>query len=61
MPVRFGDQMLSSQEVGVLRLVADDGLVGLGEVAGPRLPTGVETELERVTRTLLGREAAECR
>ena len=58
MPVPFGGQMCSSQEVGVLQLTTDDGLVGLGEVAGPTLPTGFETELKRVTRVLLGRELA---
>jgi L-alanine-DL-glutamate epimerase-like enolase superfamily enzyme len=58
-PVRFGNMSLTSQEVGVLQLTTGDGLVGLGEVAGPTLAPGIESEMERARRALLGRDPAE--
>ena len=58
-PVRYGSTTLTSQEVGILQVTTDTGLVGLGEIAGPILPTSLDAEIERVTRALVGREPAE--
>ncbi len=53
-PVRYGTSMLSTQEIGVLRIATDDGLVGLGEMAGPELPHALETTVDAIAKALAG-------
>ena len=58
-PVRYGQHMLTSQEVGILRIMTDDGLTGLGEMSGPVLPAILEEAIERARRELVGRDPAD--
>ena len=53
-PVRHGRAVLTTQEVAILRLATDDGLVGLGEVSGPLLPPDLEATLARVANGAVG-------
>ena len=43
-----------TQEVAILRLTTDDGLMGLGEVAGPVLPRDLEAAVEWLSRATAG-------
>jgi L-Ala-D/L-Glu epimerase len=53
-PVRYGADTLTSQEVGIVRLATDAGLVGLGEMAGPTLPPDLDATAGAVARQVLG-------
>ncbi len=53
-PVRYAGELLTTQEVGLVRLTTEDGIVGVGEVAGPRLPADIERSLQRLSRRLVG-------
>ncbi len=55
-PVWFGGSTREWAQAGVIRLTSDDGLMGLGEIAGPVLPATVETIVRRVARGLVGRD-----
>ena len=55
-PVRHGRDTLTSQEVGILRLWTDDGLMGLGEVCGPELPHDHVATVGRAASALVGRD-----
>lgn len=57
-PVRYGPHTLDSLDIGILRLVTDDGLVGLGEVAGPQAHGEVEAAIRDETATVLGHDPA---
>ncbi len=52
-PVRYGGVTRSDQEVGIVRIVTDDGLVGLGELAGPILPPDLEAMTRAAERRLV--------
>ena len=58
-PVRFGHGTIASQDIGILRLSTDDGLVGLGEVPGPRLPRDVQAAVELAAGTLVGHDPSD--
>ncbi len=53
-PVRYAGAWRMTQEVAILRLATDDGVVGHGEVAGPTLPGDIEAGVVRIRRELLG-------
>jgi len=57
-PVRYGGSMVTTQEIGILRIVTDDGFAGLGEVGGPSLTADVDATLERLSRQLVGADPA---
>ena len=60
-PVRYAGASRSTQEVAILRLTTDDGVVGHGEVAEPALPGDIEADLVRARHLLLGTDPSDVR
>ncbi|MCY7416937.1 MAG: mandelate racemase/muconate lactonizing enzyme family protein [Chloroflexi bacterium] len=58
-PVRYAGAWLSTQQVAVLRLATDDGVVGHGEVTRATLPGDVEADVVRARHQLLGTDPSD--
>ncbi len=57
-PVRYAGTWRTTQQVAILHLIADDGTVGHGEVAGPTQPADIDSFVEQTRRVLLGTDPA---